>query len=479
MLRRATETTPRRVALLVSAVVLVLLGSAAIAHLVLGQFDDFGEALWSAVLHLLDPSSLHDDSDAAERVIGLFQVVTGLVLLVGLLFTFVAEVVGSSLERLGQSDRPVRCRDHLLVIGGIDFASLAASAASESQLETELSRLVVLAPESARDSRAQILDDLEEASGGGLKIDLLFGDTAGDSGFALAGAERARAVLLMPSTSGPIAAEAADVEVTQAGLALLDYLKEQEASPLVRLLFRRGRNVDASWELFPREWDAVVGDRTVSALLRLAITRPPALEKLPGWVAEHGSVEPFTRLVDASWKASIRAEDPLRLTIVGCGINAPALMEDLAEVGTETFAVTMIAPREAFDRYLGHAEPSGVKIHFIEARPTETDHLPRNLIESRPHMVIVTPSPSGWDQRASDASATLSVLHVLRTAGGRDLPVLAELFLSESARRLPNDPRLLAVSTLRSISTAVALSLFDPERAAELERQLAAGAADH
>ena len=57
------------------------------------------------------------------------------------------------------------CRNHLLVIGGIDLASLAASAASEAQLETELKRLVVLAPESARESRAQILDELEEAGG--------------------------------------------------------------------------------------------------------------------------------------------------------------------------------------------------------------------------------------------------------------------------------------------------------------------------
>ena len=140
--------------LLVSAVALVLLGSAAIAHFVLGEFDDFGEALWSAVLHVLDPSSLHEDHDAAERAIGVFQVVTGLVLLVGLLFTFVAEVVANSLERLGQSDRPVTCHDHLLVVGGPDLASVAASAASEAQLETELKRLVVLAPESARDSRA-------------------------------------------------------------------------------------------------------------------------------------------------------------------------------------------------------------------------------------------------------------------------------------------------------------------------------------
>ena len=475
MLRRATETTPGRVALLLCAVALVVLGSAALVHFAFGEYEDYGAALWSAVLHVLDPSSLHDDSSDAERAIGAFQVVAGLVLLVGLLFTFVAESFASSLERIGQSERPVGGRDHLLVVGGVDLIGVATSAAAEAQLETELERLVVLAPESARDSRAQILADLEEA-GGRLKIEVVFGDTAGDSGFELAGAERARAILLMPSTSGPVPAEAADVEVTQSGLALLDYLREHDADPPVRLLFRRGRNVDASWELFPPDWDAVVGDRTVSAVLRLAITRPPALAQLPGWVAEHGAIEPFAKLVDAAWSA--RDGGPLRLTIVGCGINAPALMEDLAEVGSEYFAVTMIAPRAAFDRYLGSAEPSGVNIHFVEAQPADPAHLPRSLIESRPHLVLVTPSPSSWDQRTSDASATLSVFHVLRTAGGRDVPVLAELFLSESAKRLPNDPRLLAISGVRSVATAVALSLFDPERAAELERQLAAGASD-
>lgn len=464
-----------RVALLVSAVAAMLLGSAAVAHYALDEYGDFGEAVWSAVLHVLDPSSLHDDVDAAERAVGLFQTVIGLVLLVGLLFTFVAEVVGRSLERIGQSERPVRARDHLLVIGGTDLIEVATSAASQARPENGLDRLVLLAPESARESRAQILDELEE-TGAGLKIELVFGDTAGDSGFELAGAERARAILVMRSSPGPSPAESSDVEVTQSGLALLDYLDEHDAEPEVRLVFRRGRNVDASWELFPTSWDAIVGDRTVSAVLRLAITRPPALAGLPGWVAEHGAIEPFTRLVDAAWRA--RVGGPLRLTIVGCGINAAALMEDLAEVGAEYFSVTMIAPREAFDRYLGTAEPSGVKIHYVEAVPADTNHLPRSLIESRPHMVVVTPSPAGWDQRGSDAGATLSLLRVLRTAGGRDLPVLAELFLTESTKRLPDDPRLLAISTVRSVATAVALSLFDPERAAELERQLAAGADD-
>jgi len=478
MLRRLMQTTPGRLALLGSVVAVVLVGSAALVHFAFDQYADFGAALWSGVLHILDPSSLHDDEGGAQRAVGLFQVVTGLVLLVSLLFTFVAESFANSLERLGQSERPVRARDHLLVVGGLDLIGVATQAAAEAQLETELEHLVVLAPESARESRAEIRAELDEA-GGDLEIDLVFGDTAGDSGFELARAEQARAILLMPSSSGPVPAESADVEVTQSGLALLDYLKEHEVSPLVRLLFRRGRNVDASWELFPPEWDAVVGDRTVSAVLRLPITRPPALEKLPGWVAEHGEIAPFARLVDGAWSASVRVEGPLRLTIVGCGINAPALMEDLAEVGAELFAVTMVAPRDAFDRYLGSTEPSGVAIRFVEAQPNDTSHLPRSLIESKPHVVLVTPSPASWDQRASDATATLSVFHVLRTAGGRDMPVLAELFLPETAKRLPNDPRLLAISTLRSVATAVALSLFDAPRAAELERQLAAGAADH
>lgn len=475
MWRRVTESTTGRVTLLVGAVATAILGSAALAHSAFDEYGTYGDALWSAVLHVLDPSSLHEDEGAAQRAIGVFQVVTGLVLLVGLLFTFVAEVVGRSLERLGQGDRPVRARDHLLVIGGTDLIELATSAALQAQQKTGLDRLVVLAPESARDSHAQIRDELEENSAG-LKTELVFGDTAGDSGFELAAAEHARAILVMRSSLGPAPAEASDVEVTQSGLALLDYLNEHEARPDVRLVFRRGRNVDATWELFPNDWDAIVADRTVSAVLRLAITRPPALAGLPGWVTEHGEIEHFIELVDAAWAA--RAGGPLRLTIVGCGINAPALMEDLAEAGAEYFAVTMIAPREAFDRYLGSGEPSGVKIHFVEERPNDPNHLSRALIESRPHLVVVTPSPVSWDQRASDAGVTLSLLRVLRTAGGRDLPVLAELFLTESARRLPTDPRLLAISTLRSVATAVALSVFDPERAAELERQLAAGAAD-
>src|SRR5439155_11826035 len=119
-LKRMTQTTRGRVGLLVAILGVVWLGSALFAHLVLGQFGTIGDALWSGVTHLLDPSSLHGDHGFEHRAVGLFQVVFGLIFLVGLAFTVISEVVGRSLERLGQYDAPLRVSDHLLLIGGPD-----------------------------------------------------------------------------------------------------------------------------------------------------------------------------------------------------------------------------------------------------------------------------------------------------------------------------------------------------------------------
>lgn len=476
MLRRAAESTRGRLVLLLGAVGIVLLGSAALAQFAFDEYDNFGDALWSGVLHLLDPSSLHDDEGAAQRSIGLFQVVSGLVLLVGLLFTFVSEVVSSSLQRLGQTDRPVRASGHLLIVGGTDLVPVAARATAEALRRQQGSprRLVVLAPESARDNRPQLLNELDEAAAG-LKYELVFGDTSGDSGFELAGADRAKTVLLMASSSGAVGAEAADVEVTQSGLALLDYLKERGGEPQVRLLYRRGRNVDPAWALFPKEWDAVVGDRSIGAILRLAITEPTALRLIPdSEEALDGPIDDFAGLVKTAWDGA--AGRPLRLTMVGCGFNAPALMEDLSQVGVERFRVTVIATRAAFEAYLGSADRYGIEVEFVEVSVGDPAALVASLETAAPDIVLVTPSPANWEMRSSDAIATLAVLRVLQALGART-PVIAEVFLTESAARLPGDPRLLAISSLRAVVIAVALSIFDPERGAELEQQLAAGSA--
>jgi hypothetical protein len=442
MLRRTAETTRGRLTLLAATIAIVVLGTAALAHFAFDEYASYGAAFWSAILHLLDPSSLQDDEGTAQRAIGTVQVVAGLVLLVGVLFTVIAEVMSSSLQRLGQTDRPVNARDHLLIVGGSGLVPVAALSASETLVrEGEDQRIVVLAPESARESRAQLRSELEDATGG-RRFDLVFGDTAGDSGFELAAAREARTILLMSSSTDPIGAEAADVEVTQSGLSLLDHLRETDASPAVRLLFRRGRNVDAAWELFPADWDAV-----------------------------------FAELLDAAWAGARSEERRLRLAMVGCGFNAPALLEDLSQAGAEHFELTVLAERRAFDAYLGSHERYGIEIDFVQASPTDPQGLAAALEAAAPDVVLVTPSPTSFNSRISDAEVTLSTLHVLHAAG-EEVPIVAELFRPESASRLPGDRRLLAISTLRAVVVAVTLSIFDVGKSEQLEREFSEGAAD-
>ena len=183
---------------------------------------------------------------------------------------------------------------------------------------------------------------------------------------------------------------------------------------------------------------------------------------------------PDPELVEAAWGKAEGESRPLRLAIVGCGINAPALLEDLASAGAERFEVSVISSRAVFERYLGEGAHSGVDVRFVETRLDEPERLEQSLSEVGPDIVLVTPSPYEPDLRRSDAEAILVLLHVRHMIDPRT-PLLAQLFLPDNATRLPRDPNLFAISSLTAISAATALSLVDPEAAAELERSFAAG----
>lgn len=464
------QTTRGRLGLLLSTVGAVILASAVIDHLVFDSYATFGEALWSAVLHLLDPSSLQDDEGAVERTIGIFQVVTGLVLLVGVLFTLVADSVNSSIEQLGSVDPPVRARDHLLIVGGANLLGEAAAAlALAAELGDRRPHVVVLAPASARPHRRGLLAELRNHADP-LDVELVIGDPSERSGFELAAAEAAETIVLMPASEASPSAEAADVEVMQTGLALKGYLDERRADPQVRLLFRRGRHVDAVWDLFPRHWDAVVGDRIVAAILRVALT---GIERVPEAAA---LLDPSNRADSALLGKARGGADaegrPLRLTVVGCGVGAPALMEDIAQAGgNEGFALTMLAERAAFEANLGRTDPSGLALDYRETALGDPEQLQRGLAETRPDVVLVTPSPTEHDLRTSDAEATMTLLHVLRAVDA-ETPVLAELFLLDSVERLPGDRRLLPLSSFQAVADALALSVFDPRRSEAVVRSL-------
>ncbi len=81
---------------------MALLGvlTAAFGHFILGAFPSYGEALWSATSHLIDPGSIGDDNTNAERTVGLVQVIVGIIFFAGIVLTVLTEVFDRALRRL-------------------------------------------------------------------------------------------------------------------------------------------------------------------------------------------------------------------------------------------------------------------------------------------------------------------------------------------------------------------------------------------
>lgn len=470
MARRLIQTSRGRLLLLLLAVLAVILGTAAIDHFVLDRYDGYGDAVWSALLHLLDPAQLEDDHGAGERAIGMFQVLTGIVLLVGVLLTLVTESVGATIERLGTLQAPTRRRDHLLVVGSADQLRQAARAlAYAAEMGSRELPVVALAPRAAQRERDSLLQELRERAAP-LPVELLFGEAGAESGFALGAAERAHTVVLLPGDDAA-GARAADVEVMRAGLALRTYLGSRGSRPAVRMQFERGRDVDAVWDLFPADWDAIVGDRVTSALLLAAIAAdelPPEVDSL---------LDPHRRgdrgLLVAARAAARRQGRPPRLAVVGASNAVSALVADFVAAGPRAPRPTLLAPRETLEPDLGRAGDGGDGLELRETATDDPDQLAAALAESRPDIVLVTPGPTDRGLHARDAEATLTLLHVLRAVGPR-VPVIAELALPESVDRLPADPRLLPLSSMEAVAGALALSVFEPERSTRLEEWLQA-----
>lgn len=285
--RRAIGTTRGRAALLLGVVASVWLLSSIVARLTLDDYPSLPEALWSGLVHLLDPSSLHEDEGWGQRAIGLVQVVTGLVLVVGLIFTVLTDVVSSSLERLGQVERPFPGSGHLAFVGGLDTLPYLLRglelAPARWGVKPPPRTVVALAAFEQREDREEILASLRDAAGG-FDVWLVFGDVAGATGFDLAGLARAEVVVVGSAGRERALAEPSDVEVLRSATALDAYLGERGARPRhprVLLLFRRGTDADAAWSLFPPSWDAIVGDRGSAAVLHLAVSHPRFAAMLP------------------------------------------------------------------------------------------------------------------------------------------------------------------------------------------------------
>lgn len=266
------RTLPGRLVLLLAALVLLGLVTAAVGHYLLGAQTTFGEALWKSLTHMLDPGSLADDDTVGERITGVTQVLIGIIFLAGIVLTVLTEVVDRALLRLQQGDPAVRETGHLLLVG----MNLTLAGIRHELLPTLDGRhptIVVMLPPEQSESRHAARQALAGYPG---RTHIVVADPRND-GFSRVCAGSARHIVLLSPETDP---DAADIEVTTRAALLTDHLAGIGEAPPVAVELRRGRNLEALWvgssgeSRFPDNFDALVIDRNIGTLLGLVVLNP-------------------------------------------------------------------------------------------------------------------------------------------------------------------------------------------------------------
>lgn len=258
----------------------VWLSTAAIGHFILGAFDDFGAALWESTTHLIEPGSIDYDETAAERTIGLIQVIAGLIFLAGVVLTVLTEAVQRALSRFQGSDPAISRTGHLLIVG-FNPALDEVEERLGHYLRGEMPDTVVLLPEALSERREDARRALRGFSG---RATVMVADIE-DDGFTRACAGEAERIVILSPEGSP---EDADLEAMWWATKLADHLAPLGGkAPPVGVEMRRHRNVHAFWvkgveeaagnpgELrFPPNFDALVRDRIIGGTLAMAISNP-------------------------------------------------------------------------------------------------------------------------------------------------------------------------------------------------------------
>ncbi len=511
-----SRTLPGRVALLLVGVALIGLLTAAFGHFALGAFPSFGEALWSATAHLVDPGSIGDDKTGSERIIGLVQVIAGIVFFAGIVLTVLTEVIDRALRRLQKGDPAIRREGHLLIVG-FNGSLSEVRARLTSDIEVEHPEIVVMLPPSQSDRRDAARHAL---AGYPARAAVVVADPETDGYFRVC-AEAARHIVIL-SPEGE--ADRSDLEVTARASLIAEHLASLESdAPPVAVEFRRGRNVEALWyeddpasnrpvRRFPASFDALVNDRNIGALLSLAAANPvfadTFLDRDAGSIAPELSPagacaglsfgEARATLRDATLlgvltgsgptaQASFLPPDRLRIgpsdrliVIPGAGLASEGAGPDpdsvkvtptrpgpLLIVGWSDAARALLEDLDAggFDlgrihllnptQPTGFAEPApGIDLALIEGDPAEPTDIGHAVERVEPDLIYIA---------VTDGNEPGAIISGMLTRQVTEVPVVVEQrFAGPGSEARRAAAGLTVLSTSGMVADTVAMSLVDP-----------------
>ena len=497
------RTTPGRLALLGATVVSLWLITAAIAALTDVE-SSYGMALWSGLRHLFDPGSLGDDETTAQRIVGVLQVFTGLVFLVGVAFTVLSEGVDRGLQRLSEAEPPVTGSGHVLVVGTGHVRSALLVALDRDPGDPPVPSVVLLSRAGSEPPRARRHP---------YKLLARTGDPHDPAVLRAAGAATARGIVVVGGTSDDAAV--ADLAALETSAILAEVLGGDDHGPAVAVHVEHSANVDAVWPLLPAAFDAVPGDRNIGVVLALGVNLPqyPSLLGAAGGGGVHVAApgvlagRPFADALAGCPQAlpvgllrdgdALFAPDPA--TPIAPGDGLIVLAGDRAAAGARDTPPsasagpadlpTAPAPRAAGrvlvlgwspagDDLVGEladasrvtvlaqldAPPAGLSDGALRAGdPTDQAAIAAAVADLDPAIVIVLGGANGaGDDVGAHARAALSALKVSRAAQRPDLAIVVEQYASEPADRLRSaDPRIRVISRAELVGRALLLSVVD------------------
>ncbi len=399
-----TRTWPGRLVLLLTGVAMIGLITSAVGHFVLGAFPSYGEALWSSIAHLVDPGSIGDDESPAKRSIGLLQVIAGMIFFAGIVLTVLTEVVDRALRRLEKGDPAVRRSGHVLVVG-FNSSLWEIQKRLRSAARDEPPEIVVMLTLDEADRRDETRGYLADYPA---RTTVVVAEPAED-GYGRVCATQAKSIVLLSPVGDP---DSADLEVTDRASLLRSHLEQSGAKPTVAVEFRRGRNVQAFWmdgregtrSRFPGNFDALVNDRNIGAILAVAVMNSVFAEFLfDDW---DGTFAPELLPVDG-WAKRSYGE-------ARAGLVQFNLLGIVTGSGPEAQATYLPGP----DRMLEPGDRLIVVPTEVPEKSGPTDPLPDavKVVPARPGPVLVI----GWSDASSALASELAsmgaesgVLHLL------------------------------------------------------------------
>ncbi len=477
--------------LLVVAIAILTGGAGLIVSYGFDEFDSYGEGAWWAFIHLLDPGAVREDETWATRVLGAILVVCGVVLIIGILFEVLTQVVDRSLSRLDQTTASVRHVDHIVFDGW--RWSLPTVIDELARVSADpVGHVVVIAPTDLYDDRTSLRSALPRR--GQPRVDLLFGDPRDPDRLARAGVERARSVAVVRDDGNVHDPMTVDLDVIKRAVVLARFLnRPRTGRPAVFYELTETRNANAAADTVPDLFDPIIDDSMVSSILKLTVLEPSWAVLIVGLLDESSGLrirrseawagrslrsidgesdeltvaalpaaggvdldpdlvlKPGDRIVTLPWDGTkhkqstsspVEVRGPkgrrISLAVVGWNRNASALITDLLAITDLTIEISSIAPVperiRASDLAARGVTPDAVR--FLPGPPRDVDALQRAVAEQRPDAVIVTSTVDGSEGRdavnAADAAAVFDLMAIRQMSVAPNL-VVADLINPDSA----------------------------------------------